>query len=71
MPDQLLIPIPLHRVATVMPFINYLHQAGAPVERELTRASLPVMAMNDPDCFIPSRNYWDFVETHADFASGA
>ena len=59
-------PIPLHRVATAMPFINYLHQAGAPVERELIRASLPVMAMDDPDCFIPSRNYWDFVANIAD-----
>ena len=59
-------PIPLHRVATAMPFINYLHQAGAPVERELIRASLPIMAMDDPDCFIPSRNYWDFVANVAD-----
>jgi AraC-like DNA-binding protein len=49
-----------------MPFINYLYQAGAPVERELIRASLPVMAMDDPDCFIPSRNYWDFIANVAD-----
>jgi AraC-like DNA-binding protein len=44
-----------------MPFINYLHQTGAPVERELMHASLPVLAMNDPGCFIPSRNYWTFI----------
>ena len=61
MSEQLLTPIPLHRVATVMPFIHYLHQRGAEVERELKRAHLPVMAMEDPDCFIPSRNYWDFI----------
>ncbi len=61
MPARLLTPIPLHRVATAMPFINYLHQTGAPVERELMRASLPVQAMEDPDCFIPSRNYWTFI----------
>ena len=53
--------IPLHRVATALPFMDYLHQYGAPLERELQRARLPVLAMNDPDCFIPSRNYWNFI----------
>jgi len=53
--------LPLHRVATAIPFIDYLHQSGAPVERELRRARLPVLAMEDPDCFIPSRNYWSFI----------
>jgi AraC-like DNA-binding protein len=66
MPDHLLTPIPLHRVATVMPFIHYLHQRGARVERELKRAKLPVMAMDDPDCFIPSHNYWDFIANVAE-----
>jgi AraC-like DNA-binding protein len=56
-----MIALPLHRVATVIPFIDYLHQSGAPVERELRRARLPVLAMDDPDCFIPSRNYWSFI----------
>jgi len=54
-------PIPLHRVATALPFIDYLHRKGAPVERELLRARLPVIAMNDPDCFIPSQHYWEFI----------
>jgi AraC-like DNA-binding protein len=61
MPIPLQIVIPLHRVATAIPFINHLHQLGAPVERELRRARLPVLAMGDPDCFIPSRNYWTFI----------
>ena len=65
-PDRQLTPIPLHRVATVMPFIHYLHQADARVERELKRTSLPVMAMDDPDCFIPSHNYWDFIANVAE-----
>jgi len=30
--------IPLHRVAAALPFINYLRQAGVPLERELRRA---------------------------------
>jgi AraC-like DNA-binding protein len=53
--------LPLHRVATAIPFIDYLHQSGAPVARELRRARLPVLAMDDPDAFIPSRNYWTFI----------
>jgi len=53
--------LPLHRVATIIPFIDYLHRHGAPVERELRRTHLPVLAMDDPDCFIPSRNYWTFI----------
>ena len=57
--------IPLHRVAAVMPFIDHLHQAGAPVERELRRARLPVLSMGDPDSFIPSRMYWTFIANAA------
>jgi len=62
----MLTPIPLHRVATAIPFIQYLHQAGAHIERELIRSSLPVMAMDDADCFIPSHNYWDFIASVAE-----
>lgn len=51
----------LHRVATVAPFIDYLRQHGAPVERELRRARLPVLAMDDPDGFVPTRNWWTFI----------
>ena len=49
-----------------MPFIHYLRQRGANIERELKRTSLPIMAMNDPDCFIPSRHYWDFIASMAE-----
>ena len=61
MPVQSYTYIPLHRVATALPFMDYLHQYGAPLERELQRARLPVLAMDDPDSFIPSRNYWNFI----------
>jgi AraC-like DNA-binding protein len=66
MPDQQLTPIPLHRVATAMPFIQYLHQTGVRVERALKRSSLPVVAMDDPDCFIPSSTYRDFIANVAE-----
>lgn len=58
--------IPLHRVATALPFIDYLRQQGAPLKRELQRAKLPVVAIDDPDCFIPSRNYWTFIANAAE-----
>ena len=53
--------IPLHRVATVMPFLRYLGKVGTPVDSSLRRAGLPVFALEDPDCFVPSSKYWDFV----------
>jgi len=59
-------PLPLHRVATALPFINYLQQQGVQLEPELRRARLPVLAMYDPDCFIPSRNYWNFIANIAE-----
>jgi AraC-like DNA-binding protein len=49
-----------------MPFIEFLHKNGAHVERELNRVGLPVVAMDDPNCFIPSRNYWDFIANVAE-----
>lgn len=57
--------IPLHRVATVIPFMDHLRHAGVPLERELRRARLPVLSMQDPDCFIPSRMYWTFIANMA------
>ena len=61
-----MIPLPLHRVATALPFINYLRDSSVPLKRELQRANLPVLAMDDPDCFIPSRNYWNFIANVAE-----
>ena len=58
--------IPLHRVAAALPFINYLRHSGIALERELQRARLPVLAMDDPDCFIPSRNFWTFIANVAE-----
>ncbi|MFW2440510.1 MAG: helix-turn-helix domain-containing protein [Arenicellales bacterium] len=57
---------PLHRVATVLPFINYLRQQNVPIEKELIRVKLPVAAIIDPDCFIPSKNYWNFIANVAE-----
>ena len=59
-------PIPLHRVATTLPFTRYLLESGIPLKRALRKAKLPVLAMENPDCFIPSHNYWNFIANVAE-----
>jgi AraC-like DNA-binding protein len=39
---------------------------GTPLDRHLRRANLPVLAMDDPDSFIPSLSYWSFVANVSD-----
>lgn len=53
--------LPIHRVATAMPFIHYLQQQGINLKHELRLAKLPVLAMHDKNSFIPSRNYWNLI----------
>ena len=53
--------IPLHRVAVVRPFTNFLAAVGAPVESGLRHAGLPVCALEDADNFIPSHRFWTFL----------
>jgi len=62
--------LPIHRVATTLPFFHYLQQQGVNIKHELQLAKLPVLAMHNPDSFIPSRNYWNLianVATHKEF----
>lgn len=53
--------IPLHRVAVVSPFTNYLADLGAPFERGFRQARLPVSALDDVNNFIPSHRFWKFL----------
>ena len=53
--------IPLHRVAVVKPFTNFLAAVGAPFERGFRQASLPVCALEDANNFIPSHRFWEFL----------
>jgi AraC-like DNA-binding protein len=54
-------PIPLHRVAVVSPFTNFLADVGAPFERGFRQAGLPVCALEDVNNFIPSHRFWRFL----------
>jgi AraC-like DNA-binding protein len=53
--------VPLHRVAVVRPFTNFLADVGAPFERGFRHAGLPVCALEDVDNFIPSHRFWEFL----------
>ena len=53
--------IPLHRVAVVKPFTNFLAAVGAPFERGFRQAGLPVCALEDANNFIPSHRFWEFL----------
>ena len=54
-------PIPISTVRSFMPYIDFMVENGAPVDRWLERFRLPTHAYEDPDTYIPTRNYWDFV----------
>lgn len=53
--------VPLHRVAVVLPFANFLADVGASVERGFRHSGLPVCALENADNFVPSHRFWDFL----------
>ena len=57
--------IPVHRVALVLPFTQFLANVGAPVERSFRQACLPWQALQDADNYIPSHGYWKFLACSA------
>ncbi len=54
-------PIPLHRVAVVRPFAQFLTDVGASVERGFRHAGLPYCALENIDNYIPSHRFWAFL----------
>jgi AraC-like DNA-binding protein len=57
--------IPLHRTTIIRPFIQYLTEIGAPVNRILRQFKMPTLAIDDPDYYISSVAFWAFVEKMA------
>jgi len=53
--------IPLHRVAVVRPFTQFLEDIGASVERGCRLAGLPFHALESVDNFVPSHRFWSFL----------
>ena len=53
--------VPLHRIAVVHPFTNFLADIGTPFERKFRHAGLPVCALEDANNFVPSHRFWAFL----------
>lgn len=50
--------IPLLRARQARPFIDLLHEVGAPVAKLLESVRLPGRMLDDPDCFVPEYGVW-------------
>ena len=50
--------IPMHRMALVLPFSSFLKDIGAPVERGLRQAGLPILALDDVNHYVPTQRFW-------------
>lgn len=46
-------PIQCSRAAHLVPYLAFLREVGAPVDRELGRARLPTFVAEDPDMYLP------------------
>ena len=53
--------IPLHRVAILRPFSQFLFDVGAPVERGFQRVGLPYGALESVDSYVPSQRFYAFL----------
>jgi hypothetical protein len=57
--------IPLVRASVVLPFVKFLDHIGAPTERLLVRANLPICAFQNPEALIPFNQSFAFIEQAA------
>jgi AraC-like DNA-binding protein len=53
--------IPVHRVAVVLPFTQFLEDVGTPVVRQFRLAGLPWHALEDANNYVPSQGFWKFL----------
>lgn len=53
--------IPVHRVAVLHPFTQFLRSVGANVERGFQQAGLPYCALEQVENYVPSHGYYAFL----------
>jgi len=53
--------IPLHRVAVIRPFTEFLADVGAPVESHFRRLHMPFDALENVNNYLPSQFFWKFL----------
>ena len=58
-------PIPLIRSSVVLPFVHFLNQIGAPTDRLLRQARVPISALDDSETLISLLGALDFIEQAA------
>lgn len=58
-------PIPFVRANAFEPFVSFLNEIGAPVERWLRQARVPVSLLDDPEALVPVFSAHRFVELAA------
>jgi AraC-like DNA-binding protein len=57
--------IPLLRVSTLLPFVNFLEEVGTPTEKLLKQCQLPIFALDDPNLLISRHQAFVFIEKAA------
>ncbi len=57
--------IPLVRATAILPLVKFLDQMGAPSERFLQQAKLPIAALDDPEALVPLHRGFIFAESAA------
>jgi AraC-like DNA-binding protein len=57
MPDAL----PLSRATSLIPFLHFLDDLGAPVDRVLAQEHLPLRLREKPGCYVATKLNWSFV----------
>jgi len=58
-------PIPFIRASALGPFLSFLEDLGAPVDRLSRQARLPGLASQDPEALLPAFSCYRFVELAA------
>ena len=57
MPDT----VALSRATTLIPFLRFLDELGAPVDRALVQEHLPLKLREKPGCYVATKLNWGFV----------
>ncbi|BAQ60650.1 transcriptional regulator [Geminocystis sp. NIES-3708] len=57
--------VPLLRVSTLIPFIDFLQELGTPTEKLLRQYKLPIFALDEPNFLLSRHQVFDFLKKTA------
>ncbi len=58
-------PVPVISARTLIPFVDFVRDLGAPVDRWIEKCRLPSLLCEDPDAYISTLKHWEFVSLSA------